>query len=398
MSISEKLEKMYKNQLKNIKNEKNRIVKKKMIGNLMLDVGGRCISAIAKTLGCSRKYVKKCYDFVKEGCIEQTKFEFRGRKRITVIYPNLENDITKIIENSLSIDPKFKTEKQYVNMTVKKIKNKLIETKKYEEKSFCNNTLNNILNEMGYGLKKVKKTKPLKKISETDAIFDNIHKKKEEGFADAKTAMISIDTKDKVLIGPFSRGGKNRIQIEAVDHELTNDCLIPFGILDLKKNTPFFFSFESKPTSLDLVDCIEEFCVEQCLSKEIHKLMIFLDIGPDNSGVRTVFLKGLIHIAKKYQIQIELVYYPPYHSKYNPIERLWARLEKIWNGFLLETKEICLNFMKNLTWKGVKSITKLKEVVHKKGLTVDKKEMRKLEEQYIIRTEGIKKWSVLITP
>ena len=122
MSISEKLEKMYKYQLKNIKNEKNRIVKKKMIGNLMLDVGGRCISAIAKTLGCSRKYVKKCYDFVKEGCIEQTKFEFRGRKRITVIYPNLENDITKIIENSLSIDPKFKTEKQYVNMTVKKNK------------------------------------------------------------------------------------------------------------------------------------------------------------------------------------------------------------------------------------------------------------------------------------
>ena len=54
--------------------------------------------------------------------------------------------------------------------------------------------------------------------------------------------------------------------------------------------------------------------------------------------------------------------------------------------------------MKNLTWKEVKSITKLKEVVHKKGLTVDKKEMKELEEQYIIRTEGIKKWSVLITP
>ncbi|HIT38257.1 MAG TPA: ISAzo13 family transposase, partial [Candidatus Onthousia faecipullorum] len=102
--------------------------------------------------------------------------------------------------------------------------------------------------------------------------------------------------------------------------------------------------------------------------------------------------------AKKYNIKIELVYYPPYHSKYNPVERLWARVENNWNGFLLETVEICLNFMRNLTWKGVKSVTKLKEVKYQKGLTIDKKEMKKLEDEYIIRTESIKKWSVIITP
>lgn len=50
-----------------------------------------------------------------------------------------------------------------------------------------------------------------------------------------KTALISLDTKDKVLIGPFSRKGKNRVQIEALDHELTSHFLIPFGILDIKK-------------------------------------------------------------------------------------------------------------------------------------------------------------------
>ena len=158
------------------------------------------------------------------------------------------------------------------------------------------------------------------------------------------------------------------------------------------------FIYTSKHTSLDLVDCIEEFYVEQYLNSGINKLMIFLDNGPDNSGVRTIFLSGLINIAKKYNIKIELVYYPPYHSKYNPVERLWARVENNWNGFLLETVEICLNFMRNLTWKGVKSVTKLKEVKYQKGLTIDKKEMKKLEDEYIIRTESIKKWSVIITP
>ena len=115
-------------------------------------------------------------------------------------------------------------------------------------------------------------------------------------------------------------------------------------------------------------------------------------------GVRTIFLKGLIELSKKYGITIELIYYPPYHSKYNPVERLWARLENIWNGFLLETIDICLNFMKNLTWKSIPSITKLKEVKYEKGLTVSKNEMKQLEINHIYRTEGIKKWSLIITP
>ena len=97
-------------------------------------------------------------------------------------------------------------------------------------------------------------------------------------------------------------------------------------------------------------------------------------------------------------MEIELIYYPPYHSKYNPVERLWARLENIWNGYLLETVEICLHFMQNLTWKNKKSITKLKEIKYEKGLTVNKKEMLELEQRHILRNETIKKWSLIITP
>ena len=398
MSILQIIKKSYKNLIKVIKNCSNKEQKMKMIGSLAVDIGKRCISALSKIFGLSRITIRKAIKIFENKVFYKKEIETRGRKKLIEKYSSLKEDITKVIENYLSTDPRFKTEKQYVNMTVKEIKKQLIETGKYQENSFSNSSLNNILNSMDYGLKKVQKTKPLKKIEETDAIFDNVNKKKEEGFKDNKMVMISIDTKDKVLLGPFSRNGKNRIQIEAVDHELTNDCLIPFGILDLKNNTPYFFNYTSKPTSLDLVDCIEEFFEEQYLNKDISKLMIFLDNGPDNSGVRTIFLSGLINIAKKYNIQIELVYYPPYHSKYNPVERLWARLEKIWNGFLLETKEVCLSFMKNLTWRNTKSVTKLKEVKYEKGLTISKKEMKMLEDKYITRTDGIKKWSVLITP
>ena len=92
---------------------------------------------------------------------------------------------------------------------------------------------------MGYNLKKVKRNKPLKKIKETDAIFENVKLKKEESLNNENTSIISIDTKDKVMIGPYSRNGKSRILVEASDHELANDCLTPFGILDLKTNQSY---------------------------------------------------------------------------------------------------------------------------------------------------------------
>lgn len=398
MSILQKIEKSYSNLIESIKLCQNKEQKMIMIGSLAVDIGNRCISALAKIFGLSRITIRKAIKLFKKELPYKLEIETRGRKLLIAKYPNLKQDIEKIIEDSLSIDPHFKSEKQYVKMTIKEIKTRLIETGKYNDKSFSNSYLNDLVNQMGYGLKKVQKTKPLKKIEETNIIFENVHKKKEEALKDDRTVLISLDTKDKVLLGPFSRRGRNRIEIQAVDHELTNNCLIPFGILDLKTNIPYFFNYVSKPTSLDLVGCIEEFYIEQYLKTNMTKLSILLDNGPDNSGVRTIFLKGLIEISKKYQITIELIYYPPYHSKYNPIERLWARLENIWNGFLLETKEKCLNFMKNLTWKGMKSVTKLKEVKYEKGLTVEKEEMKKLEDKYIFRKDGIKKWSIIITP
>lgn len=398
MSIAQKLEINHKNQIENIKKEKNREAKIRQIGALVLDVGNRSIKAIAKEINCSRKFVKYCYVVAKENLqIENNRYKC-GRKKLIVRFPKLEQDIRKIVENHCSTDPRFKTEKQYVRLSIAEIKRQLLETGSYEEKSFSNSYLNNLVNEMGYNLKKVQKTKPLKKIKETNLIFENVHKKKEKAMQEENTVLISLDTKDKVLLGPFSRNGKNRKQIKAVDHNLTNNCLIPFDLLDIKTDIPYFFNFKEKPTSLDLVECIGEFLNDQYANGKQKKLAILLDNGPDNSGVRTIFLKGLIELSKRYNMEIELIYYPPYHSKYNPVERLWARLENIWNGYLLETVEICLHFMQNLTWKNKKSITKLKEIKYEKGLTVNKKEMLELEQRHILRNETIKKWSLIITP
>lgn len=394
MSIAQKIEKYYKNQTEMIKNEKNHILKIKMIGSLVLDLGDRCINKLSKIINHSRKFIKKCYLIVKNSLSITSNKSNCGRRKTIEKYRNLIQDINDIMKDYSYTDPHFETEQLYTDLSLNGILNKLVE-KGYEENFICITTLSTILNQLGYNLRKVNRTKPLKKIKETDVIFDNVKKKKEEALSNKNAALISIDTKEKVLIGPYSRKGKTRVTINACDHELTNKCLIPFGILDIKNNQTYFYNFKNKPTSLAIVDCIEDYIRQ---NRQYENIIILLDNGPDNSGVRTAFLKGLVDVSNKYKITIELVYYPPYHSKYNPIERIWARLEKMWNGYLLTSENLCNKIMEQLTWKDIKAKVKFITKEYEKGVTYSKNEMKKYEGINIIRNEILKKWSIIITP
>ena len=70
-------------------------------------------------------------------------------------------------------------------------------------------TMRDILNRMNYRLKRIQKGKPLKKTRETDAIFANVKQVREEARNDPDTLEISMDTKAKVSVGEYVRGGKN---------------------------------------------------------------------------------------------------------------------------------------------------------------------------------------------
>ena len=393
MIITQKLENEYKNCVNFIKKLPNGVERDLAIGALISDVGKRSFSAVSNAIGICFRKAKSCYEKYIYGM--QIKLEFRGRKRVTEIYPELKADIELIIEEYLSTDPHFRTEKQFVKLTINEIMTSLIDTGKYKKNFIGKSTLANLLNEMGYNLKKVKRCEPLKKIEETDAIFDNVKGKKKEALIDNDTALISIDTKDKVLIGSYSREGSSRVEIKACDHELTNRCVIPFGILDLKTSQTYFFNFMNKPTSEAICNCIEDYIIQ---NQNYNKLCILLDNGPDNSGVRTAFLVGLVKIAKKYNKTIELIYYPPYHSKYNPVERIWARVENYWNGMLITSEDKCNKIMENITWKEVQAKVKFITKKYEKGVKYSKEEMLKFEGTNILRDERLKKWSIVITP
>jgi hypothetical protein len=140
-------------------------------------------------------------------CVEN--FAAKARKRSEDKDPKLAADIRAIVEPHTQTDPELKTTRRYTNLSAAEVRQALLDKGYAEDALPAVRTLRDILNRMNYRLKRIKKGKPLKKIPETDAIFANVAAVRQEAKADPQTLEISIDTKAKVAVGDYSRGGKN---------------------------------------------------------------------------------------------------------------------------------------------------------------------------------------------
>jgi transposase len=129
----------------------------------------------------------------------------------------------------------------------------------------------------------------------------------------------------------------------------------------------------------------------------IRRLVIYLDNGPKNSGTRTQFLKRMIEFADWSGLEIRLVYYPPYHSKYNPIERCWSALENKWSGTLLNRLKVILQQALRMTWQGKHPLVRRLEGDYPAGVRLTKKEMKPYEAR-LDRSKTLPKYDITIKP
>jgi len=210
---------------------------------------------------------------------------------------------------------------------------------------------------------------------------------------------ISIDTKAKVPIGECSRKGKSRQPEAAWDHDLhPTTVLVPFGILEVSAGLLTILFGTSCETSDFIADGLELWWeTNKHRFGHIQVLVIHADNSPHLQSHRTQFLKRMTELADKTGVKIRLVYYPPYHSKYNPIERCWGILETHWNGTLLRSVETALNWAGSMTWKGMKPVVHLLKNVYQKGVKVSKDLMKDVE-QRLKRSTSLPKWDVMIEP
>ena len=234
---------------------------------------------------------------------------------------------------------------------------------------------------------------------ETDAIFDQIAVVNQAADANETVLRISLDAKATVKVGPFARGGKSRIPTAAADHDFHPSASVtPVGILLPVLSELFLYGITSKVTSDCLADCIERWWEAVRLRfAHITMLVINLDNGPENHSRRTQFMQRMVSFAQRSGLTVRLAYYPPYHSKYNPIERCWGILEHHWNGAVLDTLDAVLNFTASMTWRGHPPVVALVTTVYETGVRLTKAAMAGVEAQ-IVRQPGLGKWFIDIPP
>jgi transposase len=110
-----------------------------------------------------------------------------------------------------------------------------------------------------------------------------------------------------------------------------------------------------------------------------HTIAINAGNGPENSSRRSQFMKRLVDFAIKNEVSISLIYYPPYHSKYNPIERVWGVLENHWKGQVLDSVEKIIGLARTMKYNARNPVVKLINRTYEKGIKLTKKAVQKLE-------------------
>ena len=201
-------------------------------------------------------------------------------------------------------------------------------------------------------------------------------------------------------IGDYARGGKTRGDHRAADPDLgAEEKYTPFGLVD-EDSGPLHLTFGSSfKTSDFIVDSLQDGwnALPAPEQATIAHLQLKVDNGPESSGVRTQFLTRLVDFADAIGKPIHLLYYPPYHSKYHPIERCWGILEQHWNGTKLVDVDTMLEWAKSMTWKGIRPIVKLSRTVYQKGISLSKTAMQEVEAR-LVRNPLLPKWDILIQP
>ena len=120
-----------------------------------------------------------------------------------------------------------------------------------------------------------------------------------------------------------------------------------------------------------------------------------MDNGPERSGRRAQFLFRMVQFADAIGTPIQLLYYPPYHSTYNPSERCWGIVELHWNGTKLIDVETMLEWAKSMTWQGLHPVVELRRQLYQKGVKLSKKAMEAVEAR-LERDPKLPKYDILI--
>ena len=153
------------------------------------------------------------------------------------------------------------------------------------------------------------------------------------------------------------------------DHDFAEGIVNPYGIYDIKRNEGYMMLGTSKDTSEFACDCIKDWW--ERYGKDLYpgatSILALADGGGSNSSRQYIFKEDLQKLANEIGIEIRIAHYPPYTSKYNPIEhRLFCHVTRACSKTVLTSVELLKELIqKTSTSTGLKVLTSIKDKVYK---------------------------------
>lgn len=395
-SIEQEMRKFY-----NTLSEKD---KRRYAGIEALKLGhGGCIY-IAKVLGCTRKTVAKGMKEILRlapdiGRDERIRKPGGGRKRYDETYPDIDEKFLAVLENYTAGDP-MKGKVLWTNLTPKEIAKRL--AAKHNIRVSVE-VVRKLLKKHNYRRRKTRKRQTMKKVKNRNEQFENIARLRAKYEAEGNPT-ISLDTKKKEYLGNFYRDGHlyTLEELAVYDHDFISfaeGVVIPHGIYDLEKNTGYINLGTSKDTTEFACDCLRNWWYEQGKYDypSATSILILCDGGGSNSSRYYIFKEDLQKLADEIGVEIRIAHYPPYCSKYNPIEhRLFPHVTRACQGVIFKSIAIVKELMeKTKTSKGLKVTVKIVNKVYETRRKVAegfKKTMR------IVFDEYLPKWNYRAVP
>lgn len=260
-----------------------------------------------------------------------------------------------------------------------------------------------LLEEHDYHRRKAQKDLPLDEHQDRDAQFRNIARLKQEYLA-SLNPLLSIDTKKRELLGTFYRAGRllTTRTLRAFDHDFPSyaeGVVIPHGLYDPRLNWGYLHLGTSHDTSAFACDCLEDwwwrFGQEQYPGAT--SLLLLCDGGGGNSANTYLFKADVQALVNKIGLEVRVAHYPPYTSKYNPIEhRLFCHVTRACQGMLFRNMAVVKQLMeKTRTRTGLRVVVDVLDKVYETGRKVTESVKKAL---HLIRDLFLPKWNYRILP
>lgn len=262
-----------------------------------------------------------------------------------------------------------------------------------------------ILDSLGLRERSFYKDLPMKDVKDRNEQFEQIASICEEATS-VGLPIVSIDTKKKEMLGNFKREGKalSNGPLKSLDHDFStfsDGQIVPHGIYDVTKNVGYMTLGISHDTSKFVCDNIARVWENHLKWQypDAHTLVILCDGGGSNSSSHRIVKQDLMDLANKLGIRLLVVHYPPYCSKFNPIEhRLFSQITRSWNGApLLNLKNAADRAAMTTTKKGLKVHVHINSKTYDIKRPIDESYQKRLSRQVVFATE-LGKWNYLVKP